>query len=149
MTGKVALGKSLNLAGAELDEVASGKNTLMDSAIQPYTPEQWALLNHQADVIYDDFLHKVAAGRKLPFEQVQAVAKGRVWTGADAKSRGLVDGLGGFWTAAAMAAQLGGVPQDQIAIKVYPRRRGHSGKHRQPDGPQSGRAEDLGRTCRH
>jgi protease-4 len=124
LTGKVALGKSFNLVGAELDEVASGKNTMMDSMTQPYTPEQWALLNHQADVIYDDFLHKVAAGRKLPFEQVQAVAKGRVWTGADAKARGLVDGLGGFWTAADMAAQLGGIAQSQIAIKIYPRRRG-------------------------
>ena len=61
-------------------------------------------------MIYDDFLHKVAAGRKLPFEQVQAVAKGRVWTGADAKTQGLVDGLGGFWTAAGLAAGLGGVP---------------------------------------
>jgi protease-4 len=124
LTGKVALGKSFNLVGAEMDEVASGKNTMMDSMTQPYTAEQWALLNHQADVIYDDFLHKVAAGRKLPFEQVQAVAKGRVWTGADAKARGLVDGLGGFWTAADMAAQLGGVSKDQIAIKIYPRRRG-------------------------
>jgi len=124
LTGKVALGKSFNLVGAELDEVASGKNTMMDSMTQPYTPEQWALLNHQADVIYDDFLHKVAAGRKLPFEQVQAVAKGRVWTGADAKARGLVDGLGGFWTAADMAAQLGGIAKNQIAIKIYPRRRG-------------------------
>ncbi|MGZ5927724.1 MAG: signal peptide peptidase SppA [Rhizomicrobium sp.] len=124
LTGKVTLGKSLNMAGVELGEIASGKNTLMDSAIQPYTPEQWALLNHEADVIYDDFLHKVAAGRKLPFEQVQAAAKGRVWTGAHAKARGLVDSLGGFWTAAGMAARLGGVAPDQIAIKIYPRRRG-------------------------
>jgi protease-4 len=124
LTGKVALGKSLNLAGVELGEIASGKNTMMDSATQPYTPEQWSLLNHEADVIYDDFLHKVATGRKLSFEQVQAAAKGRVWTGADAKARGLVDSLGGFWTAAGMAARLGGVSPDQIAIKIYPRRRG-------------------------
>src|SRR6202042_3601345 len=66
LTGKVAVGKSLALVGAEMDEVASGKNTLMDSAIQPYTSEQWTALNHEADVIYDDFLHKVAAGRDLP-----------------------------------------------------------------------------------
>jgi protease IV len=124
LTGKVSVGKSLNLAGVELDEVASGKNTSMDSMIQPYTPEQWAMLNRQADIIYDDFLHKVAAGRKLPFEQVQAVAKGRVWTGTDAKTRGLVDVLGGFWTAAGVAAELGRVPSDHIALKIYPRRRG-------------------------
>ena len=124
LTGKVAIGKSLNKIGVEFDEVASGKNTLMDSASQPYTPEQWAALNHETDVIYSDFLHKVAAGRKLPFEQVQAVAKGRVWTGADAKAKGLVDGLGGFWTATKLAADLGGVPEGQVAIKIYPRQKG-------------------------
>jgi protease IV len=124
LTGKVSLGKSLGLAGVALEQVASGNNTLMDSGIQPYTPEQWAALNHQADIIYDDFLHKVAAGRKMPFSQVQAVAKGRVWTGADAKAQGLVDGLGGFWTAADLAARLGGVPADHMVMKIYPRRRG-------------------------
>lgn len=124
LTGKVTVGKSLNMAGVQLDEVASGKNTLMDFVLQPYTPEQWAALNHQADIVYGDFLHKVAAGRKLPLDQIQAVAKGRVWTGADAKARGLVDRLGGFWTAAGMAAELGRVPSDRIAIKIYPRRRG-------------------------
>jgi len=124
LTGKVAIGKSLNLAGVQMSEVASGKNTLMDSMTEPYTPEQWAALNHEADVIYDDFLHKVAAGRKLPFEQVQGVAKGRVWTGADARSKGLVDSLGGFWTATKMAADLGGIPDGQVSIKLYPRRKG-------------------------
>ena len=124
LTGKVSVGKSLNKIGVEFDEVASGKNTLMDSMSQPFTPEQWEALNHETDVIYDDFLHKVAAGRKLPFEQVQAVAKGRVWTGADAKTKGLVDGLGGFWTAAKMAADLGGIPAAQVAIKLYPRKKG-------------------------
>ncbi|MBN9554291.1 MAG: signal peptide peptidase SppA [Alphaproteobacteria bacterium] len=124
LTGKVSVSKSLALAGVAVEQVASGKNTMMDSAIEPYTPEQWALLNRQADVIYRDFLQKVAAGRKLPFEQIAAVAKGRVWTGADAKAKGLVDGLGGFWTAADLAAGLGKIPADQIAIKIYPRRKG-------------------------
>jgi len=124
LTGKVAVGKSLGLVGAELDEVASGKNTLMDSTIAPYTQEQWVALNREADVIYDDFLHKVAAGRHLPLDEVKSVAGGRVWTGADAKARGLVDELGGFWTATDIAARLGGIPENQIAIRIYPRRRG-------------------------
>jgi protease-4 len=124
LTGKVSLGKSLGLVGAELDEVASGKNTLMDSAMAPYTPEQWNALNHEADVIYDDFLHKVANGRHLPLDRVKEVARGRVWTGADAKARGLVDSLGGFWMAANMAAKLGGIPADHIVIRIYPQRRG-------------------------
>ncbi|HKD47721.1 MAG TPA: signal peptide peptidase SppA [Rhizomicrobium sp.] len=124
LTGKVAVGKSLGLVGAELDEVASGRNTLMDSTITPYTQEQWVALNKEADVIYEDFLRKVAAGRHLPLDQVKSVAGGRVWTGADAKVRGLVDDLGGFWAATDVAARLGGIRENQIVIRIYPRRRG-------------------------
>ena len=123
LTGKVSVGKSLDMVGVGFDEVAIGKNTLMDSALSPYTPDQWASLNHTADVIYDDFLHKVAAGRKLPLAQVTEVAKGRVWTGADAKTHGLVDELGGFWTAADLAGQLGGVPAGQAVFRTFPHRK--------------------------
>ena len=100
LTGKVSFGKTLGLIGVNAETVSVGKNTLMDSPLQPFTDEQWANLNHQADVIYDDFTQKVADGRKLPLDKVRDVARGRVWSGADAKTRGLVDGLGGFWTAA-------------------------------------------------
>jgi protease-4 len=51
---------------------------------------------------------------------VRAVAKGRVWSGADAKARGLVDSLGGFWVAAKLAAGLGKVPEDAMVFKIYP-----------------------------
>jgi len=124
LTGKVSFGKSLGLVGANAEMVSVGKNTLMDSPFQPFTPEQWDNLNHQADSIYDDFTQKVASGRKLPLEKVRDVARGRVWSGSDAKSRGLVDVLGGFWTAAEQAAQLGSVPTGTMSFRVYPRPRG-------------------------
>ncbi|MFL5238700.1 MAG: signal peptide peptidase SppA [Rhizomicrobium sp.] len=123
LTGKVTFGKSAGLLGIGVDQIGIGKNALMDSAISPYTPEQWANLNQQADVIYGDFLNKVATGRKLPLSQVQNIAKGRVWTGADAKSRGLVDELGGFWTAVAAAKKLTGIaPQEAVSFRIYPKR---------------------------
>ncbi|HSC19665.1 MAG TPA: signal peptide peptidase SppA [Rhizomicrobium sp.] len=125
LTGKVSFGKSAGLLGVGVDQIGVGKNALMDSAISPYTPEQLANLNHQADVIYADFLQKVAAGRKLPMTQVQAIAKGRVWTGADAKKRGLVDELGGFWTAVAAAKKLAGIgTQERVAFRIYPKQAG-------------------------
>jgi protease-4 len=106
-----------------VDQIGVGKNALMDSVISPFTPDQWANLNHQADVIYGDFLQKVATGRKLPLTQVQAIAKGRVWTGADAKSRGLVDELGGFWTAVADAKKLTGIgASEAVSFRIYPKR---------------------------
>ncbi|MEO8301224.1 MAG: signal peptide peptidase SppA [Rhizomicrobium sp.] len=121
LTGKVSFAKTLGLIGANAEMVSVGKNTLMDSPLQPFTDEQWANLNHQADVIYDDFTQKVADGRKLPLEKVRAAARGRVWSGADAKTQGLVDVLGGFWTAAGQAATLASVPQDGMVFRVYPR----------------------------
>jgi len=124
LTGKVSFGKSLSLIGAKAETVSVGKNTLMDSPLQPFTEEQWANLNHQADVIYDDFTQKVAAGRKLPLEKVHDAARGRVWSGADAKAKGLVDGPGGFWTAAQTAASLGAVSTSSMTFRVYPRPKG-------------------------
>ena len=121
LTGKVSFKKTLGLIGANAETVSVGKNTLMDSPLQPFTDEQWANLNRQADVIYDDFTQKVAAGRKLPLEKVRDAARGRVWSGADAKNNGLVDVLGGFWTAAGEAARLSAVPVDNMRFRVYPR----------------------------
>jgi len=121
LTGKVSFDKTLARVGANAEMVAVGRNTLMDSPLQPYTAEQWASLNHQADVIYDDFTRKVAAGRKLPLDKVREIARGRVWSGGDAKANGLVDTLGGFWDAADAAAALGHVAPADMAFKVYPR----------------------------
>jgi protease-4 len=121
LTGKVSFKKTLGLIGANAETVSVGKNTLMDSPLQPFTDEQWANLNRQADVIYDDFTQKVAVGRKLPLEKVRDAARGRVWSGADAKNNGLVDVLGGFWTAAGEAARLSAVPVDNMRFRVYPR----------------------------
>ena len=125
LTGKVSVGKSLGLIGVTEGEIGTGKNALFDSSVTPYTPDQWANLNAQADAIYADFLQKVATGRKLPLTTVQNIAKGRVWTGADAKARGLVDELGGFWTAVAAAKAAAGIaPGEQVAFKRFPQSEG-------------------------
>jgi protease-4 len=122
LTGKVSFGKSLDMIGVETGEVTVGKNTDFDSAVKPFTPDQWVSLNRQADAIYADFTQKVADGRKLPLAKVQEIAKGRVWSGADANQRGLVDKLGGFWMAADTAKKLAGISEDtQVVFKRYPR----------------------------
>lgn len=121
LTGKVAFGKSAQMIGVTADDIGIGKNALMDSAVNPYTPDQLANLNHQADVIYADFMQKVAEGRKIPYATVQNIARGRVWTGADALPRGLVDELGTFWTAVGDVKQAIGVtPDTRVVFKLYP-----------------------------
>jgi protease IV len=124
LTGKVSFGRSLALAGVGTASVGVGRNALYNSMFQPYTPEQLAALNMEADTIYADFTQKVAAGRKLPLAKVQDVAKGRVWSGADASQRGLVDQLGGFWTALGAAKKLAGLPPDaQTVFRRFPRQK--------------------------
>jgi len=119
--GKFAVGKSLEMVGLEARELGVGKNALFLSGIAPWDVNQLAAVNAQADLVYNDFTQKVAAGRKMPLERVQQVARGRVWTGADAKERGLVDELGGFWVAVADVKQLAGIaPDATVAFKNFP-----------------------------
>lgn len=123
--GKVAVGGSLEMAGVETREIGIGKEALFLSGVEPWTPEQLTKVNAQADVVYADFTRKVAEGRKLALATVQTIARGRVWTGADAKERGLVDELGGFWTAVDDAKELAGIaPETRVAFKNYPTQRG-------------------------
>jgi protease-4 len=125
LTGKVSFGKTASLLGIGVDQIGVGKNALFDSSIAPYTDDQMAALNHQADVIYTDFKSKVAKGRKLPIGEVDAIAKGRVWSGADARKVGLVDKLGSFWTAVDEAKQIAKIPAgSRVVFDRFPRQHG-------------------------
>ena len=93
----------------------------MQSAAQPFTQKQLDMFNHSVDQIYADFTAKVAAGRKMPIEKVRDIAKGRVWTGADAKPRGLVDEFGGFRAALDATKAMAGIPADtEINLRSFP-----------------------------
>jgi protease IV len=94
----------------------------MFSQQHPFTADEWALVNAWLDHIYADFTGKVAEGRGLSREQVHELARGRVWTGADAHARGLVDELGGLERAAAIARRRAGLPAS-AELRVYPRSR--------------------------
>lgn len=109
--------------GLHWDEVHTSANANLWSSTQDYTPEQWARLQSWLDRVYEDFTTKVAAGRQLPKERVLEVARGRVWTGADAKEHGLVDVLGGFPVALRLVREaLGLQPEAPIHLKVFPER---------------------------
>jgi protease-4 len=119
--GKVAVGRTMGLVGVTARELGVGRNALFLSGITPWTEEQLAKVNEQADVVYADFTGKVAEGRKMPLERVQELAKGRVWTGADALERGLVDELGGFWAAVEDVKMLAGIDAEtRVRFKQYP-----------------------------
>jgi protease-4 len=107
--------------GVAWDEVHTNANATMWTGTHDYTPEDWTQFQDGLDRVYDDFTSKVAQGRHLPKENVLEVAKGRIWTGEDAKALGLVDELGGFPVALHLAKAAAGIPEDaDIRLKVFP-----------------------------
>ena len=101
--------------------VQAGAAADTNSANHPYSPEAWARLEKRLDEIYVDFTGKVAEGRKLAPEKVEEAAKGQVWTGADAKARGLVDELGGLAMAIRLAKQETKLAQETaVTLVTYP-----------------------------
>ena len=88
----------------------------------PFTPEQRSKLDASLDKVYGTFTARVAQGRGLATEAVEAAARGRVWTGVDAAENGLVDVLGGFATAMREAKLLAGLdPDAPVAIAHFPK----------------------------
>ena len=73
------------------------------------------------DRIYDDFTHKAAQSRNVPIERMDDLARGRIWSGAEAQKRGLVDELGGLSKALDLARAKAGIPADQaVQLVTYP-----------------------------
>lgn len=101
--GKFVLAGLFDKLGVGWDTVALGQNATMDSALTPFTPAQQQRFAALIDLSYQAFLTRVADGRHLTTAQVDAIARGRVWTGAQAKEHGLVDALGGLDAAIAAA----------------------------------------------
>jgi protease-4 len=108
--------------GVSWDEVHAGSNATMWTGTHDYSPAEWKHFEAFLDRVYADFTSKVAAGRKLPKEEVVKIAKGRIYTGEDAKAIGLVDELGGFDTALRLAKQAAKIPEsEEVKLRTYPR----------------------------
>jgi protease-4 len=110
--------------GLSFDEVHSSANSTMWSSTEDYSPAEWARFQAWLDRVYEDFTSKVADGRGIEAERVREIARGRVWTGADALEIGLVDELGGFPVAYRLAREAAGLePDAAIRVRVFPRPR--------------------------
>lgn len=118
--GKPVLSEMLSKIGINSEMVSEGANAGMFSTSRGFSPEQWERVNAWLDRIYDDFVNKVAKSRDLSRERTHELARGRVWTGADAQARGLVDELGGLEDALALARKRAGLAED-APVRTYPR----------------------------
>jgi protease-4 len=120
--GKFVLGPALARFGIDTHGLnVGGDYAAAFGSGEGFTPGQRAAFSSWMDHIYDGFVARVAAGRHLPVDRVREIAKGRVWTGAQAKDLGLVDRIGGFYDAVHEAKRLSGLsPGDHIVLKRFP-----------------------------
>ena len=117
--GKPVLKGFYDWLGVTNQYTMRGKNAGIFRETEKWTPEERAKMEDQTNRIYfDDFVPKVAAGRKMSVEQVNSIGQGHVWTGTQGKANGLVDEFGGFEKAIEIAKQLANLPADRDVKRV-------------------------------
>jgi len=110
--------------GITHEPLKRGRNADLYSTLTSYTAEQDARVQARMRRVYDVFIGHVAEGRRLPRAAVEAVAGGRVWTGADAQRLGLVDEIGGLDRAIELALEAAHLPKGEpVRLEFYPESR--------------------------
>jgi protease-4 len=122
--GKIVSGGVYEKLGARIESTSIGKHAEINSPVRPYNPDEVKELDEQLQAFYDQFVEKVASSRRSTPEKIDAMAQGRVWTGRQAKDRGLVDALGGLEQAIELTKERAKIPADSsVEIVVYPPRK--------------------------
>ncbi len=108
----------LTKIGVKTEVIKSGKNKDIGSAFRAMKPEERELLQGVMDNVHEQFIKAVAEGRKLKIEDVREIADGRIFTGEQAVTKGLVNELGTLEDATKIAAKLGGIKEEpEVVIK--------------------------------
>lgn len=108
-------------AGVGVEAVGSNKHSDMFSLVRPFDAKELAYMQASVEDIYELFVNLVATSRDMQPAQVDAIAQGRVWTGADALNIGLVDEIGTLETAISYAASLADFhSSDEYLVCEYP-----------------------------
>ena len=122
--GKMVTTGFWKMLGITFDQVHDGANATYWTGTEDYTPAEWARFEAWLDRVYADFTGKVADGRHIPKDRVLQIAKGRIWSGEDAKALGLVDELGGFPEALALAKKAARIPAaEEVNLQVFPKKK--------------------------
>src|SRR5262249_3056493 len=115
--GKVDVVGLLDKLGVGVEQFRSAPRADAESFFRPFTDDERNELGRKVKQFYDLFVARVAEGRKMTPDGVDAIARGKVWTGAQALPLGLVDKIGGLREALAEARQLGGLPEDAPIVE--------------------------------
>ena len=121
--GKPIMSGFYDWVGISNQYVLKGKNAgLFRETVKWEGDELKKMLEQTNSIYYDNFVPKVATGRKKTVEEVDLVGQGRVWTGFQAKERGLIDEFGGLEKAIEIAKQLANLPADKDVRRIaYPK----------------------------
>jgi len=119
--GKIVLAQLWKKLGVNWESVSVGDHARMWSPNAAFSPQEKARFDSMLDSIYEAFIAHVMEGRKMTRAQVLAVAEGRVWTGRQAKEKGLVDELGGLDKAVELAKAAAKLPPtEEIPVERFP-----------------------------
>jgi protease-4 len=118
--GKMVVRAAQEKIGVGREIVATGEQAAMWSPTRPFTDDELRRLDRWLDDVYADFTQKAAAGRGMAREELEPLARGRVWTGTDARERGLVDRLGGIDAALEAAAARARIDLADARVTRYP-----------------------------
>ena len=112
-----------NKLGLSVDVVKTGALADILYPTEPITPAEERIIQNSVEQFYETFVTKAAQGRDMSVENIKEIASGRVWTGAEAKERNLVDVLGNLDDAVAIAVNRAGLEEDDYRVKYYPEKK--------------------------
>jgi protease IV len=117
--GKFEISGLLSKLGVHRETIASGPRAAHYSPSTPWSAEELEKVDRDIEAAYRDFVSKMAEARHLPYESLERVAQGRVWTGRQALESSLVDRLGGLWDVKAAVRERLSLPADAPIRWVY------------------------------
>lgn len=144
--GKFSLQGLYEKLGLSKEVITRGRHAALFDEYRPWTEEERAHIHQMMASFYARFVTKAAEGRNKSYEEIDAVAQGRVWTGVDALEHGLVDRLGGLEVALALAKEKAKIPASQeVQIVVLPERKGllETFLERQEEGLETALPRDM------
>ena len=119
--GKLNLRGLYEKIGINKEIITRGRFAAIDSDYRGFAPEERDKLRQELEVLYRNFVQKVADARKREWDDIHQIAQGRVWMGSQAVANGLVDEIGGLDRAIEMAKEAAGLePTDKVTLVTYP-----------------------------